>query len=72
MKTKYLIILFIALVLFIGGLNNGSYINNIIAIFLGYIVYSKGDKFLFKQYNERKKKKDEEARKFRQALKEKK
>ncbi|WP_227869112.1 hypothetical protein [Tetragenococcus halophilus] len=71
-KTTYLILLFVALILFLGGLNNGNYMNNLIAILIGFIVYSKGNKILFEDYNQRKQKKTAEAKAFRESLRNKK
>ncbi|MDT2595424.1 hypothetical protein P7D52_02370 [Enterococcus dongliensis] len=66
-KAKWIIILFIALACFITALVTSQVIFNLIAIFLAILVYKFGNPILFKEYDEKRKIKYEDAIKVREA-----
>lgn len=73
MKTRkplWLILLFLALVLFLLGLNTGIYLYNLLAVGVSFIVYRYGYNDLFKEYDEKQRKKRETAEKIYTALRE--
>lgn len=66
-KTKWLLILFLAIVSFILAFMTQKLIFNAIAISLAICVYKYGNPILFKEYDERRKKRYEEAPQVRDA-----
>lgn len=68
-KTKYLLIVMLALILFVLGLITSNLIYTISALILASFGYLKGDNVLFKEYNANRKKKLEESQKVRDAQK---
>ncbi|MGT2910473.1 hypothetical protein ACVR1I_02020 [Streptococcus cameli] len=69
-KTLWLTLLFLALILFLLGLNTGNYFYNLLAIIFSFIVYQKGYQDLFKEYDDQQKEKRETAEKIYNALRE--
>lgn len=73
MKTKkpiWLALLFVALILFLLGLNSGVYVYNLLAILISLIVYKHGYTDLFQEYDEKQREKRETAEKIYTALRE--
>lgn len=73
MKTKkpiWLALLFVALILFLLGLNSGVYVYNLLAILISLIVYKHGYADLFQEYDEKQREKRETAEKIYTALRE--
>jgi len=66
-KTKWLFVLFLAIISFILALMTQQIIFNFIAIGLAICVYKYGNPVIFKEYDERRRKKYEEAMQVRQA-----
>lgn len=66
-KTKWLFILFLAIISFILAFMTQQIIFNFIAIGLAICVYKYGNPVIFKEYDERRRKKYEEAMQVRQA-----
>ncbi|MGL9970473.1 hypothetical protein [Enterococcus sp. DIV1420a] len=66
-KTKWLFVLFLAIISFILAFMMQQIIFNFIAIGLAICVYKYGNPVLFKEYDERRRKKYEEAMQVRQA-----
>ncbi|WP_167630440.1 hypothetical protein [Listeria valentina] len=66
-KTKWLFILFLAIVSFILAFMTQQLLFNFIAIGLAICVYKFGNPILFKEYDARRKKKYEEAMQVRNA-----
>lgn len=66
-KTKWLFVLFLAIISFILAFMTQQIIFNFIAIGLAICVYKYGNPVLFKEYDERRRKKYEEAMQVRQA-----
>ncbi|CIP88789.1 hypothetical protein RLB57_00990 [Streptococcus pneumoniae] len=52
-KTLWYSLLFVALVLFLLGLNSGQYLYNFLAIIISFIVYKYGYSDLFREYDEK-------------------
>lgn len=66
-KTKWLFVLFLAIISFILSFMTQQIIFNFIAIGLAICVYKYGNPVIFKEYDERRRKKNEEAMQVRQA-----
>lgn len=66
-KTKWLFVLFLAIISFILASMTQQIIFNFIAIGLAICVYKYGNPVIFKEYDERRRKKYEEAMQVRQA-----
>ncbi|MBO0410397.1 hypothetical protein P7E02_18490 [Enterococcus hulanensis] len=66
-KTKWLFVLFLAIISFILAFMTQQIIFNFIAIGLAICVYKYGNPVIFKEYDERRRKKYEEAMQVRQA-----
>ncbi|GAA2917806.1 hypothetical protein P7H46_00665 [Enterococcus pseudoavium] len=66
-KTKWLFILFLAIVSFILAFTTQQLIFNLIAIVLAIFVYKYGNPVLFKEYDERRKQKYQAAMQVREA-----
>ncbi|MGM0168385.1 hypothetical protein IGI39_004140 [Enterococcus sp. AZ135] len=66
-KTKWLVVLFLAIVSFILAFITQQLIFNFAAIGLAVCVYKYGNPVLFKEYDDRRKKKYEEAMQVRNA-----
>ncbi|MBY5033477.1 hypothetical protein K6V78_00040 [Streptococcus gallolyticus] len=69
-KTFWMLLLFVAILLFLLGLNSGVYLYNVLAIIVSFIVYRYGYKELFQEYDEQQKAKRETAEKIYSALRE--
>lgn len=69
-KSLWLILLLIALIFFLLGLNSRNYIFNIIAIGISFVVYRYGYTSLFKEYDEQQREKRKTADVIYQALRE--
>ncbi|MGT2755104.1 hypothetical protein [Streptococcus ovis] len=69
-KTLWLALLFLALMLFLLGLNTGNFVYNLLAIIFSFIVYQKGYQDLFKEYDDRQREKKKTAEKIYTALRE--
>ena len=69
-KTKWLLILFLAIISFIVAFMTQQLVFNIVAIGLSICVYKYGNPILFKEYDARRKKKYEEAMRVRNAAQE--
>ncbi|MGM0125522.1 hypothetical protein IGI37_002921 [Enterococcus sp. AZ194] len=69
-KIKWLAILFLAVGCFVLALTTQQVLFNLITILLAIVVYRFGQPILFKEYDEKRKKKYEEAIKIRQAAQE--
>ncbi|MDT2598359.1 hypothetical protein P7D85_01155 [Enterococcus hulanensis] len=66
-KAKWLFVLFLAIISFILAFMTQQIIFNFIAIGLAICVYKYGNPVIFKEYDERRRKKYEEAMQVRQA-----
>ncbi|HCM87675.1 MULTISPECIES: hypothetical protein [Enterococcus] len=66
-KTKWLFLLFIAILCFVLAFSTQQLIFNFIAITLAVYIYKYGNPILFKEYDERRKNKYEEAMQVRKA-----
>ena len=66
-KTKWLFVLFLVIISFILAFMTQQIIFNFIAIGLAICVYKYGNPVIFKEYDERRRKKYEEAMQVRQA-----
>ncbi|EOH74418.1 hypothetical protein [Enterococcus malodoratus] len=66
-KTKWLFLLFIAILCFVLAFSTQQLIFNFIAIALAVYIYKYGNPILFKEYDERRKNKYEEAMQVRKA-----
>ena len=66
-KTKWLFVLFLAIISFILAFMTQQITFNFIAIGLAICVYKYGNPVIFKEYDERRRKKYEEAMQVRQA-----
>lgn len=66
-KAKWLILLFMAILNFFLAFMTQQLIFNVVAIALAICIYKYGNPILFKEYDERKKKKYEEAMQVRNA-----
>lgn len=66
-KTKWFAVLFLAILSFILAFLTQQILFNLIAIGLAIIVYKYGNPVLFKEYDERRRKKYEDAMRVRQA-----
>ena len=66
-KIKWQLLLFLAIGCYLLALVTQQYLFNVVAIGLAVCVYKYGSPVLFKEYDERKKKKEEEAAKVREA-----
>lgn len=60
-NIKWYIILFIALIFFLIGLNTGQYLYNIITIILAFIVYKFGYKSMFADFDQKQNEKRKQA-----------
>ncbi|VLH09868.1 Uncharacterised protein [Streptococcus pneumoniae] len=69
-KTLWYSLLFVALVLFLLGLNSGQYLYNFLAIIISFIVYKYGYSDLFREYDEKQRAKRETSEKIYHALRE--
>ncbi|WP_300119419.1 hypothetical protein [uncultured Enterococcus sp.] len=69
-KLKWIFLLFISLLIFLVALYTRIYILNLVVILLALYIYKNGDAVMFKEYNERQRKKIEEGRVIREATKE--
>ncbi|HFT6153638.1 TPA: hypothetical protein ACHGXD_001274 [Streptococcus pneumoniae] len=69
-KTLWYSLLFVALVLFLLGLNSGQYLYNFLAIIISFIVYKYGYSYLFREYDEKQRAKRETSEKIYHALRE--
>ncbi|MBM7690375.1 hypothetical protein BCR24_14955 [Enterococcus ureilyticus] len=69
-KTKWMMLLFLAILLFIGALSLNSMPMYFLVMFLSFFIYKNGNAVLFKEYDERKKQKYEEYKVVQQAAKE--
>lgn len=69
-KTKWMMLLFLAILLFIGALSLNSMPMYFLVMFLSFLIYKNGNAVLFKEYDERKKQKYEEYKVVQQAAKE--
>ncbi|MTV89099.1 hypothetical protein [Streptococcus pneumoniae] len=69
-KTLWYSLLFVALVLFLLGLNSGQYLYNFLAIIISFIVYKYGYSDLFREYDEKQRAKRETYEKIYHALRE--
>lgn len=69
-KPLWLAGLFLALILFLLGLNSGIYFYNLLAIVISFVVYKYGYQDLFAEYDEQQREKREIAEKIHTALRE--
>lgn len=69
-KTLWYSLLFVALVLFLLGLNSGQYLYNFLAIIISFIIYKYGYSDLFREYDEKQRAKRETSEKIYHALRE--
>lgn len=69
-KTLWYSLLFVALVLFLLGLNSGQYLYNFLSIIISFIVYKCGYSDLFREYDEKQRAKRETSEKIYHALRE--
>lgn len=67
-QTKWYVLIFIALIFFLIGMNTGNYIFNLVTIILAFIVYKNGYKELFGNYDRKQKEKREKAEQIYSAL----
>lgn len=68
-KVFWLLLLFIAILLFILSIATGYTLFSIISLVLGVFIYKNGDSILFKEYNEKSKRKREQIMIVREASK---
>lgn len=66
-KIKWIGLLFLALALFLVALSTRIYVINVVVIGLSLYIYGKGDRILFKEYNEARNRKIEEVEVVREA-----
>ena len=66
-KTKWLLVLFLAIISFLLAFMTQQLIFNFIAIILAICVYKYGNPILFKEYDDRRKRKYKEAMEVRNA-----
>lgn len=66
-KTKWLLVLFLAIISFLLAFMTQQLIFNFIAIILAICVYKYGNSILFKEYDDRRKRKYKEAMEVRNA-----
>lgn len=66
-KTKWLLVLFLAIISFLLAFMTQQLIFNFIAIILAICVYKHGNPILFKEYDDRRKRKYKEAMEVRNA-----
>lgn len=69
-KVKWMVLLFIAILLFTISLFTGYVYLNIITIPLALYIYKQGNPILFKEYNEKQKEKREQSKQVQDAMKE--
>ncbi|CQR24078.1 hypothetical protein BN1356_00443 [Streptococcus varani] len=67
-KSLWLFLLFVALILFLLGLNSRNYLYNILAVAISFIVYRNGYATLFKEYDDKQAEKRKKADKIYTAL----
>lgn len=67
-QTKWYVLILIALIFFLIGMNTGNYIFNLVTIILAFIVYKNGYKELFGNYDRKQKEKREKAEQIYSAL----